>query len=466
MKETSGATRMPDLKRLRFRHVLLLLLLVLCQASSASEDFAIVNINVIPMDEERLLENQVVVVSGGVIQSVSDVAATSLPADLLQIDGEGRYLMPGLADLHVHLRNSDEILRNLAWGVTTVMHLGGSGGPGQEILRYREEIRNGTRLGPTIYTTDRILDGDPAIATGALSLKTADEAKTAVRNLKAQGFDFVKIYNNVSLPVFTAIVAEAEAQGLPVFGHIPRNFDALLALSSGQDAVVHTEEFFFAYFDGPRSTANMSRDYAADLGKLPALITVLSESNVAVMPDLSFAFGNLLMWDSLENVWNDAEFPFLHPDTASLWEARNLNRRDDLENFILREQWKYNLMQTLTLEFQDAGILQVIGTDASLPGLFPGKAVHRELTELVKAGLSNYDALAIGTRNAGTFVERYLDNDARLGQIRPGYRADLIILRDNPLEDVRNARLIDAVVAQGVYTDRAELDKLRAEQRE
>jgi hypothetical protein len=325
-----------------------------------------------------------VLVSGGVIQSVSDLAATSLPADLLQIDGEGRYLMPGLADLHVHLRNSDELFGNLAWGVTTVMHLGGSGEPGLEILRYREEIQNGSRLGPTIYATDRILDGDPAVATDAQSLSTADEAKLAVRNLKAQGFDFVKIYNNVSLPVFEAIVAEAETHGLPVFGHIPRNFDALQSLGGGQDAVVHTEEFFFAYFEGPRSTKNMSRDYAPDLAKLAALITTLTANNVAVMPDLSFTFSNLLMWDSLENVWNDPEFPNLHPDTASMWQAGNINRRGDLENFILREQWKYALMQTLTSEFQEAGILQVIGTDASLPGLFPGKAVHRELTELVR----------------------------------------------------------------------------------
>jgi len=430
---------MPDLKLAPYRHALLLLMLVLSQASFAAEDFAIVAINVIPMDEERLLENQVVVVSDGVIQSVSDLAATSLPADLLQIDGEGRYLLPGLADLHVHLRNADELLSNLAWGVTTVMHLGGSGEPGEEIRRFREEIRKGSRLGPTIYATDRILDGDPAIATGALSLGTADEAKTAVRDLKTNGFDFVKIYNNVSLPVFTAIVDEAKSQGLPVFGHIPRNFDALQAFELGQDAVVHTEEFFFAYFEGPRSTRNMVRDYAPDLGKLPALLTVLAENNVAVMPDLSFTFTNMLMWDSLDNVWNDAEFPFLHPDTASMWEAGNLNRRDDLENFIVREQWKYALMQTLTLEFQQAGILQVIGTDASLPGLFPGKAVHRELTELVKAGLSNYEALAVGTRNAGAFIERYLDADARLGQIRPGYRAD----KDRAAELDRKALEVD-----------------------
>jgi len=445
-------------------HALIFPAPVLAQANDASSDFAIVGINVIPMDDERLLENQIVVVAGGVIQSVSDAVATTLPSDLHQISGDGRYLMPGLADLHVHLRHEDELVSNLAWGVTTIMHLGGSNELGQRIIRYREEIKDGSRLGPNIYTTGRILDGDPAVASGARSLTTTEDARMAVKDLRSNGFDFIKIYNNVSLPVFEAIVDEAKNQGLAVLGHIPRNFGALVALSGGQDAVVHTEEFFFTYFEGPRSTASMSRDYEPDLSKLPALIKVLVDNDVAVMPDLSFTFTNMLMWDGLENVWSDPEFAYLQPDTASMWLGGNINRRDNLENFIVRGQWKLTLMQKLTTEFQKARILQVIGTDASLPGLYPGKAVHRELTELVKAGISNYDALAMGTRNAGEFIQRYIDQEAQIGQIRPGYRADFVILNDNPLQDIRNARAIDAVVVNGVYTDKSQLDERRAEQ--
>ena len=108
---------------------------------------------------------------------------------------------------------------------------------------------------------------------------------------------------------------------------------------------------------------------------------------------------------------------YVHPDTVSDWQVSNINRRDEIENFVVREQWKYELIQELTRQFQQAGILQVIGTDASLPGLFPGKAAPRELTGLVKTGLSNFDALSIGTRNAGEFVRRYIDEDARFGQI-------------------------------------------------
>lgn len=444
--------------------ILLALVVLMFQPVIAQDTngFAIVGVNVIPMDSERVVSNQVVVVEDGVIQSVSHVAATTLPADLRQIDGEGRYLMPGLADLHVHIRDQDELVNNVAWGVTTVMHLGGSGQSGAQLLQYRDEIQAGERIGPNIYATDRILDGDPAIATGAHSVASEEEARQIVSELKAGGFDFVKIYNNVSQPVFDAIVDEARLQDLPVFGHIPRNFDPITALSSGHDAVAHSEELFFTYFGGPRSTEDMERDYQPDLDKLPALIEVLKDNNVALMPDLCFTFGNLLMWDSLDHVWGDSEFPYLHPNTASMWKGGNINRRSEIENFILRGQWKYNLLQTLTLEFQKAGILQVIGTDASLPGLFPGKAAHRELTEFIKAGLSNFEALSIGTRNAGEFAQRYINKEVRFGQVLPGYRADLVLLDENPLEDIRNTRAISGVAVNGRYFNTVELDNHRA----
>ena len=373
---------MSDASTTRTRVFLALVAVSAFPVHAQEPGFAIVNVDVIPMDSERVLEDQTVVVRDGVIQSVSATAATTLPTGLPQIDGSDRFLMPGLADLHVHLRHADELVNYLAWGVTTVMHLGGSGQSGRQQLEYRREIGAGARLGPVIYTTDRILDGDPAIATGAHGVTTEHGARQIVRDLADGGFDFVKIYNNVSRPVFDAIVDEAGKHGLAVIGHIPRNFDPLTALESGQDAIAHTEELFFTYFGGPRSTADMPRDYSPDLDKLPALIDVLIENDVAVMPDLCFTFGNLLMWDSVDHLWIDPEFPYLHPNTGSMWSGGNINRRAEIENFIVREQWKYDLLQTLTLEFQNAGVLQVIGTDASLPGLFPGKAAHRELTEL------------------------------------------------------------------------------------
>jgi tetratricopeptide (TPR) repeat protein len=194
---------------------------------------------------------------------------------------------------------------------------------------------------------------------------------------------------------------------------------------------------------------------------IPALVEVLVANDVAVMPDLCFSFGNLLMWDDLDHVWTDPEIRYTHPNTVADWRAGNINRRDEIENFVFREQIKYELLQELTRAFQAGGVLQVIGTDSSLPGLFPGKAAHSELTELVKSGLSNFDALSIGTSNAGAFVRKYIDDNARFGRVAPGYRADLMLIDGNPLEDVRNARNIAGVAAGGRWFDAAELGRQR-----
>jgi len=443
-----------------------LLLLSSTQAlAQTSEGYAIINVHVVPMDSERLLEDQVVIVRNGRIETIGKTGDTDIPAGFERIDGGGRYLMPGLADLHTHILHPDDLVNYLAWGVTTVMHLGGSGLPGTELLGIRQEIADGLRIGPVIYTTNRVFDGVPALNSRSLSIETADMARDEVRKLKAAGFDFVKIYNNVSKPVFDAIVDEARRRNLAVIGHIPRGFPALQSLGSGQNAVAHTEEFFFTYFEGPRQTEGMRHDYVADLRTLPELIDVMRANDVATMPDLSFTFTDHLMWDDLDILWNDPEYAYLHPETAAMWQVSTINRRSSIENFVLREEWKYDLMQTLTLAFQEAGILQVVGTDTALPGLFPGKAAHRELTELVKAGISRFDALAIGTRNAGEFVRKFIDRDARFGLVAEGYDATLVLLDANPLEDLRSARRVAAVAVRGRWIDRSDIDRMRAEHR-
>jgi len=446
-----------------------LLLLLLAYPSSAqikpsSSGFAIVGVNVVPMDVERVLEDQTVVVSNGLIQTIGNSATTEIPPGTIVVEGHGRYLMPGLADLHIHLLHEDELINYLAWGVTTVMHLGGSGIPGTDILNIRKQIDAGRELGPNIYTTDRVFDGEPRLNNRSLELTDPDIARQEVRNLKNAGFDFIKIYNNLDQPEFEATADEARKVGLPVIGHIPRKFDALTALSGGQAAIAHTEELFFSYFGGPRSTdPGMITDYQPDMSKLTRLIDAMVQNDVATMPDLSFTFTDFVMWDDLEILWNDSDFPYLHPSISSSWQAGSINRRSNIENFVIREQWKYELMLDLTKSFQEAGILQVIGTDASLPGLFPGKAAHRELTELVKAGLSNFEALVVGTRSGGDFIRRYIDEDVRFGKVLPGYRADLIMVDRNPLEDIRNVRSISDVVVNGRFIARSIIDERRHE---
>ena len=414
------------------------------------------------MDREQVLENQTVIIANGLIKTISNSSDINISPTIKVIDAKGRYLMPGMADMHVHLRNSDELVNYLAYGVTTIMHMGGSSSEGKNNLKYSKEIKQGTRIGPKIYTTKRTLDGDPRASGRAYRISTPELAIKLVNDLKNEGYDFIKIYNNVPLTVFNAIVDQSIRVGLPVVGHIPRKFDALTSIGGGQDMIAHTEEFFFTYFKGPRNTKDYDKKFQPDVTLIPKLVASLKENNVAIIPNLSYGFTDFIMRDDVDILLADPEIKYVAPNLVRNEFIRgNINRRSNIENFIHRDQKKYQLSVRLTNEFQKAGILQLLGTDATQAGLFPGKSAHRELTELVKAGLSNYEALAIATKNAGIFAKENNMRDSNFGQIKTGFIADLVLLEKNPLEDIRNAKLIHGVVADGKWISMKELSRLR-----
>jgi len=441
-----------------------LLLLLICYSSSLiSQNLAIKNATIIPMDQEQVLENQTLIITDGIITKIGNSDDVVISSDIKIIEAKGRFLMPGIADMHVHLRNEDELVNYLAYGVTTVMHLGGSSNQGKENLRYNNEIDKGTLIGPNIYTTKRILDGDPPASGGAYRIKTPERAIELVNNLKNEGYDFIKIYNNIPLTAFNAIVKESERVGLPLLGHLPRKYDALHAINNGQDMIVHTEELFFTYFKGPRSTSTYDKEFQLDVSLIPDLITSIKKNNVAIIPNLSFAFTDFIMWDDVDVLFADSEIKYVAPNLIrNEFISGNINRRSNIENFIHRDQQKYELSLDLTYKFQKAGILQLLGTDATQAGLFPGKSVHRELTELVKAGLTNYEVLSIATKNAGQFAEAHNLRDSNFGQIKLGFIADMILLEKNPLDDIRNTKRIDGVITNGKWISMEEIDGLRS----
>ncbi len=430
----------------------------------AAQTMAFIDANVVTMDEGDVLEGQTVIVRDGVVVAIGPVDELETPADADVVNAEGRYLMPGLADMHVHLGEPDEYINYLAHGVTTVMSLGAPRNRSMRIRDDRDAVRRDETLGPNIIATGRILDGAPPTGGGSSlqSLATPEAAVSAVAELDEAGFDFVKIYNNVSREVFDAIVAESAVRNLPLVGHIPRNIDPSYTLSNGIDLVAHAEEFFFTVFRGPRSTRDIDKSYRPDLSLIHGLVEALSSADVSVTPNLSYLFSNQVMWDGLENVWTDPEMAYLAPAKAREWRRGNLNRRDNLENFVYRDGLKYALMQELVRHFQAADIPMLLGTDASIEALFPGKSAHRELRELVKAGLTNGEALAIATRNAGDFASKHLPSSERFGRIAVGYRADLLLIDENPLDDVRNVQRIAGVMVRGRWLDRAQIDDRRA----
>ncbi len=421
------------------------------------------------MSEERVLRGQTVVVRNGVVVDVGPSGAVEVPLGARRIEGDGRYLLPALTDFHVHLRSTDELHSYLAHGVTTVVHVSGGMRGAPELLRYRDEIARGERLGPTLYTTGPILDGSPPVFGGVSTVvSTPEEARLAVAEQHRAGYDFVKVYNNLTSIVLAAAVEAAHERGMAVLGHIPRQegrAEALQrALSAGQDMIAHGEEYFFTYFYADvDSLLDRGEIPYPDEGRIPVAVRMTREAGAAVVPNLSFVAMTRRQLDDLDGVLVDPEARYLQPGVRAMWEADNPTRRTDLERFDRRERAKYPFLQRLTKALSDAGVPLLLGTDASAPGMYPGASAHVDLRELVAAGLTPYEALAAGTRNAGAFIEEHVEEAEPFGVLAPGQRADLLLVRENPLEDVASASAVEGVMVRGRWFSTAELERLREE---
>jgi hypothetical protein len=416
------------------------------------------NVRLIPMTDEGVVEGRAVVVRDGRIARIVADEPGAWPDDATVIDGEGGFLLPGFIDTHVHYRPQAEFVNYLAYGVTTVLGLGQSTRDLEGIRSLQRDIAAGDAPGPRIYTTAETVANH-------IQLDSPQAARAFVQRLDKQGYDYAKVYNNISRDVFDAIVDEAAKHDLAVFGHIPRNFPVEHSLSGGLDVIAHAEEFYFTHFQGPRDQdlENFDGSQLPDLDRAQAVIDLMVEHEVALIPNLTFTFAQMKFWDDEDAMLAEAEAAFLHPDLLESWARTNSARRPQANKRILRERIKYGLICEFTRRAHEAGVLLTTGTDAPVPGVFPGRSLHSEMRQLVMAGLTYEQALSAATRNGGELVSRHVDREARIGQIVEGYEADLVLLSHNPLEDLRHTQSIEGVMTDGRWYPRAELDRLRAE---
>ncbi len=435
---------------------------------AAADVVAIVDATIVPMDSERVLPSQTIVMRDGLITEIGSRGAIEVPATAQRIDGTGLYLAPGLTDIHVHLRDRSELISYLAHGVTTVVHLSGPTGNVPNVLDLRGRVAQGEIVGPTIFSAGRIVDGDPPIYPAVSTIvRTSEEAREVVEAQVAAGADVVKVYNNVPTVVLEAVTRTAHARGVTVWGHIPRIDGRATALSqavaAGLDVIAHGEEVFFTI---------LYRDVEAQLDRgvvpfvsddlLAESVRLIRESGATVIPNLSFVAMTRVQLDGIRNLWDDPEVRFLHPTTVSMWREQNPTRRTELNRFDLRERGKQTVVRRLTHLLSEAQVPLLLGTDSSAPGMFPGKSAHIELTELVKAGLTPYQALATGTRNAGRFLSGHVRGASPFGTVAVGSRADLLLLEGNPLVDISNVEKIMGVLVRGKWFTRTRLDSMRA----
>ncbi|HSK75357.1 MAG TPA: amidohydrolase family protein [Thermoanaerobaculia bacterium] len=432
------------------------------RTGEASDAVAFIGVHVVPMTEEgAVLPDRTVLVRNGRIAAIGPKGEVEIPAGALTIDGAGRYLLPGLADLHVHLEyfeNPDILALFLANGVTTVRNMDGRPG----ILEWRNRIAAGDLLGPTIVTAGPILDGDPPLLDDNTVVRTAAEAASAVAGQADAGYDFVKVYTNLSAEAYEAVLAAAKERGLPVAGHIPRTMDLERVLASGQTSLEHLDGYDDAIEadDSPvRNRWHWSKLYMAmpaDPEKIRQAAQRTAASGVWNVPTLVVK-DKVAPLDEMVRWLDLPEMRYL-PQARAAWDprtwdpqrARLINNFDaeDRETLVRGRGNRLALVRAL----HQAGAGLLVGTDTPNPFVFPGFAIHEELRAFVDAGLTSAEALAAATREPARFL-----GTSDFGTVEPGKRADLLLLEANPLEDVGNLARRTGVMVRGRWLPEAEL---------
>ena len=385
-----------------------------------------------------------VVVRDDRIVAVGNTKDVVIPRGAEVLNGTGRFLIPGLWDMHVHLTDAKEsaIPGLVANGVTTVRDMGSRL---QQLDEWRVRIESGALVGPRIVRAGPILNGK---AFGPTHLPVADtiEARAAVRTLAHVGVDFIKIHATLTRDQFLAIMDEARTSGLRVAGHLPIGVGPEEASDAGMASVEHTETLFAG----------------TPYPKLPRdeMFSELTRVFQRFARNGTFYTPTLIMYKASSD-WRD-----FTPHPQSKYVARSAYEamvkastpyRNSPEMVAGRKQVLGTFVQLVGMMRRN-GVKVMTGTDLADGRIFPGYSVHEELALLVEAGFPAAEAIAAATRVPAEFLK--LDD---AGTIQQGKRADLVVLKADPLKDIRNTTTIDAVVLRGRLLDRRRLDALLAE---
>jgi imidazolonepropionase-like amidohydrolase len=407
---------------------------------------AIENVNVLPMDRPRVLARQTVIIDGGIIARMGPTSSVRAPAGARVVDGSGKFLIPGLVDVHVHLSYSaDDEQRHILKmfvvnGVTSVLNMRGA----PQVLELRSAVAAGRVLGPTIYTVGPYIN-EPFVT-------TPDEVERAVVEQRRAGYDFVKLHGDLSRAAYSRLNAVARREGIRVIGHAPRNLGVAAMFEERQYAVAHAEEFFY-------DQNNSSRNFQQIEPRLPDLARSMADADIWLTPNFTAYRIIGLMAGDLDAVLARPETKFLpRPRRESWGPATNPYTARFGPDAYPRFMQRLELLQKLVRRFHDDGVRLLVGTDAMNTGVVPGFSTHDELAELVGAGLTPFDALRAATANAAAFFGR----GTQRGVVTVGQTADLVLLDANPLENIANSRRIAGVMLRGRWLARGDLDRILA----
>ncbi len=427
---------------------------------------ALTHVTIIDVTGGAVKPEMTVLITGDRITEVGASEKASVPPGTMTLNASGKFLIPGLWDMHVHWYDKRTLSLFIANGVTGVRQMFGN----TTLLKWREEVANGSLVGPRMVVASPIVDGPRPFWPGSIAVGNEAEGRKAVKKVKAWGADFVKVYSFLPRDAYFGIAEEAKAEGIPFVGHVPWSISAAEASDAGQESMEHLLGIFLACSDNeaeirrqiPQTTPFAGRALVEakalesyDSKKAAALFERFVKNGTWQCPTLTVLRSTSHLDEG--EFRKDPRLRFMPSEVRSRWERRTETQPNlrSFENLSVAKK-VYPQYFRLVAAMNRAGVRFLAGTDTGNPYCFPGFSLHDELALLVEAGLTPLEALQAATVNAAEF----LGVKETLGTIEKGKSADLVLLDANPLEDIRNTQKINAVILNGRLFDRQALDQM------
>jgi hypothetical protein len=406
-----------------------------------------------------------VVIKGDRISDIGKAGELPVPQDATVVNASGKFLIPGLWDMHVHWYNKDSLTLFTANGVTGVRQMFGN----SDLLRWREDIAKGSLLGPRMIVASPIIDGPQPVWPNSIAVGNEEEGRKAVRKVKQWGADFVKVYSLLPRDAYFGIADESKRQGISFVGHVPFSVSPAEASDAGQKSIEHLTGIMIECADKETELRNEIVRAKSPGARIRAEGIALETYNRRKAADLYERFVKNETWQCPtltvlrssaylgdQSFRNDQRLRYVPRPMKQRWGLRLANRNDsDYVNAKRVFQKEVEIVGAM----QRAGVPLLAGTDTGNPFCFPGFSLHEELALMVIGGLTPAEALRSATLNPAKF----LGLDKTLGTVEQGKIADLVLLDANPLADIRNTQTINAVISNGRLFDRKALDKMLAQ---
>lgn len=445
-----------------------------------SGEVIITDVNVINVANGTTVPSQTVVIENGIITYVIPFSESDKIISKTIIAGSDKYLIPALWDMHTHYTTSAKhkgfLNLFIANGVLGVRDLWGD-------LESRDSLATTTEIAPTIYLSGAIIDGPFTLLQGSLQPRTAEEAIRMVDSLHQKGADFIKVYDDLSIEIYNALANRCNELKLPFAGHVPMAIKTEAASEMGQKSMEHLNGIWKSSTTLEKEIDSLEGEFKANFmsNKLPAaintFITINSKLNSGFDEQKTAQLAEMLSKNgtyvtptliTIDKHWSrkggtyksQEQNKYIHDDLLQQWDPE-LNFPEKMFPPVAWETGKELLTTSLKITkiLHDNEVIILAGTDCGVSYIVPGFSIHNELKLMVKAGLSNADALKTATLNPA----KYFDLADSSGQVGKGMEANLLLLNANPLDDISNTNTIYGVIRDGKYLDRDYLDSLLKE---